>query len=96
MRWLLLICLVLAGCEGEQAHPRRSPKERQEAAEVKLGKTPVPRVYRYPDGELRVLEVPVKDGSSFVDQQRCFVWRDEQYKTASISCGQMPDVLLAN
>jgi hypothetical protein len=96
--WLVLLVLgVLAGCgsaEGE-VRPRRSTlKERQEAAEVLLQRTPVPRTYRFADGELRVMEVPVKDGGGFVDSQRCFVWRDEAYRSASISCGQMPEVLL--
>jgi hypothetical protein len=98
MRWwlILLVLGVLSGCgsaEGE-VRPRKTLKERQEAAEVLLGKTPVPRTYRFADGELRVMEVPVRDGGGFVDVQRCFIWRDDAYRSSSLSCGQMPEVLL--
>lgn len=98
MRVVLIgLVVVLAGCGDEPAKPRRTPAERAEAAELKLQRTPIPRVYRYGDGELRVLEVPVKDTTGgFVDMQRCFLWRDEAFKTATLSCGQMPDAVLAN
>lgn len=91
----LAVAALMGGCgDAEPAKPKATRKQRLEAAEVQLGKTPQPRTYRYGDGELRVLEVPVSDGSGFVERQRCFLWRDEVLKTASISCGQMPDVLL--
>lgn len=54
----------------------------------------MPRSYRFDGSELKVIEVPVKDGSGFVDMQRCFVWRDAEFKSATLSCGQMPDVLV--
>lgn len=47
-------------------------------------------------GELLVIEVPVKDITGEVDTQRCYVWRDHEFRTSTISCGQQPDVLLAN
>lgn len=104
MRALLsLVLLTLAACDGGQADADRvatAKSERRaarsEAAEARLAKPPVPRTYSYPDGDLRVLEVPVKDGSGFVDVQRCFVWRDHEYRTATLSCGQMPDLHLPN
>ena len=95
--WLILLVLGwLAGCgqAGGEVRPRKTLKERQEAAEVLLQRAPSPRTYRYADGELRVFEVPVRDGTGFVDQQRCFLWRDEVLKSSSLSCGQMPDVLI--
>lgn len=93
---LLTVSALLGGCgNAEPARPVKTRKDRLEAAEVELGKTPVPRTYRYADGELRVLEVPVRDSSGFVDRQRCFVWRDEAFRTATLSCGQMPEVVLS-
>jgi len=93
---LVLSALAAAGClsSAEAEKPKRAQRQ-QAAAEVELAKTPVPRTYRYTDGELRVIEAPVKDASGFVDVQRCFVWRDHEFKTATISCGQMPEVLLS-
>lgn len=84
--------LAVAACSEAPATPKRAKVSSQE----QLSKTPQPRVFRYTEGELRIYETPVDDGSGFVESQRCFVWRDEVYKTASISCGQMPSVLLTN
>ena len=93
---LLLVALVLVGCSADAQKPPRTAKDRKEAAELQLAKTPIPRTYRYADGELKVLDVPVADTSGFVDRQRCFLWRDTEFKTATLSCGQQPEVLLAD
>jgi hypothetical protein len=89
---LLLAAALLGGCEGEPAKPRATRKDRMEAAEVTLARTPVPRTYRYADGELRVLQVPVADGFGFVERQTCLVWRDLELRTSSISCSAPGDV----
>lgn len=97
MRVVLIgLVLLLAACGAAEAErPRRTTKERQEAAEVLLQRAPVPRVYRYAEGELRVLEVPVKDATGgFVDLQRCFLWRDTEFRSATVSCSYERDVLL--
>jgi hypothetical protein len=96
--WLFLVVVALAACGSAErgAKPRKSLKERREAAEVVLSKPPVPRTFRFSDGELRVMEVPVPDSMGLADYQRCFIWRDDAYRTSSISCGQMPEVLLSN
>lgn len=94
---LLLAAALLGGCEGESAKPRVAiRKERIQAAEERLARTPQPRTYRYAEGELKVLQVPVADGLGFVEQQQCFVWRDLELKTASISCSLPPEVAPAN
>lgn len=98
MRILLIILAALAaGCDDGQAETRRQRlADRQQAAEAQLSKTPEPRTYRFDGNELKVIEAPVKDFTGHVDMQRCFVWRDHEFKTAAISCGQQPDVLLSN
>lgn len=94
---LVLSLVALQGCgEAPAAGSRRTPKDRQDAAEVKLSRTPVPRSYRFDGNELKVIEVPVKDSDGFVDMQRCFVWRDQEFKSATLSCGQQPDIQLAD
>jgi len=98
MRGLLLIVVVaLAGC-GEPPAPTTAARKasRQEKADKALSTTPVPRSYRFDGNELKVIEVPVKDGSGFVDTQRCFVWRDQEFKTASISCESRPEIALSD
>lgn len=94
----VFVPLVLAGCgRSEPGHPPKlSKKQRAEAAETALSKNPEVRTYRLDGNELKSIEVPVKDASGFVDSQRCFVWRDQEFKTATISCGQQPEILLSN
>jgi hypothetical protein len=40
--------------------------------------------------------VPIKDSQGFLDSMRCFIWRDVEFKTATMSCGAQPEVLLGN
>jgi hypothetical protein len=83
----LALLLALVAC-GERSDPplhRASAQERREAMEESLGRTPQPRSYRYADGELRVFEVPVRSGR-FVDRQTCILWRDAEFKTATLQC----------
>lgn len=96
MRWPWLVLLVLAGCGGPPAEAPRSKPARAAAAEKRLQEGPTARTYPVRGGELLVIEVPVKDLTGGVDTQRCYVWRDLEFKTSTLSCGQQPDVVLAN
>lgn len=60
--------------------------ERLQAAADKAGQTPPARTFRYPEGELMVIE-PLSANGALVERQRCVIWRDEAFKTSSISCG---------
>lgn len=97
--WLIAAAL-LAGCADDDINAAAARKahaeKRQAKAEAALSKTPVPRVYSLQGNQLQVVEVPVADGSGFVDTQRCFIWRDQEFKQATMSCGQQPDVLISN
>ena len=88
--------VAVAGCSDETPKPRSTRAERAAKAEELLLKTPLPRTYAIGANQLLVLEIPVKDSTNFVDIQRCFVWRDTELKTSSISCGQQPEILLSN
>lgn len=90
MRWILLAVVLLAACSSEPDKPRRTAVQRTEAVEAALAKTPVPRTYRLDAGELRVVEVPVRVGTKFADLQRCFIFRDFEFKSTSISCEAAP------
>lgn len=52
---------------------------------------PVPRTYRFDGNELKVFEVPTAAGRTYVETQRCFVWRDLELRTAAISCSGSSD-----
>jgi hypothetical protein len=93
---LCLAAVVLVGCSEAPSKPLRTKENRQAAAESALAKTPVPRSYRFEGSELKIIEVPVKDGSGFVDSQRCFVWRDAEFKSSALSCGSVPDLVVGD
>lgn len=95
-RLMLLAALVLTGCGQPADPPRRTRAEREQAAEALLSRTPEARSYRFDGNELKVIDVPVKDFTGQVDVQRCFVWRDQEYRTATLSCGQQPEILPPN
>lgn len=94
---VLIACLVAVGCAPEPSKPVQQRKtlaqRRAEAPEI-LSKTPVPRTYRIDGSELKVLDVPVLDSMGLPDVQRCFIWRDQEFRTAALSCGQMPEVVV--
>lgn len=98
--WLIAITALLAGCADsdiDAASARKaSMAKRQAKAEAALSKTPVPRTYSMQGNQLQVVDVPVADSSGFVDIQRCFIFRDQEFKQSTMSCGQQPDVLLSS
>jgi hypothetical protein len=86
----LLVLVALAGC-GQSEAP--SPKATREAREARVKKAQEaaaqpPRVQRHAvaGGELLVLEVPVALPYGLVDMQHCFIWRDAEFRSASMTC----------
>ena len=63
-------------------------------AQEGLAKTPTPRTYRIDGNELKVIDVPVLDSTGLLDVQRCFVWRDQEFRSSTLSCGQMPEIFI--
>ena len=90
----LLMVVFVAGCSDAAPKLEAKAAERQARAEAALSKAPVPRTYAVGANQLQVIDVPVSDGQKFVDTQRCFIYRDQEFKSSSISCGQQPDVLV--
>lgn len=87
--WLIAAAL-LAGCADDDINTAAARKvhteKRQAKAEAALSKTPVPRTYSLQGNQLQVVEVPVADGFGFVEMQRCFIFRDQEFKQATMSC----------
>lgn len=92
---LLIVCLVAVGCTGEpvKSTPRKSLADRRADAQATLSKTPTPRTYRIDGNELKVIDIPVVDAAGLAEVQRCFVWRDQEFRSSTLSCGQMPEIL---
>jgi len=85
---VLAITAVLGGCWASDvpAKPFRTKAQRLKDAEMAVSKTPVPRTYRLPSGELQVIDLPTADSSGWLNMQRCFLWRDLEFKQSSLSC----------
>lgn len=71
MRWLAVAVVVLVGCSQEPAPRRYEPASSYR---------PSSQSFRFADGNLTVLEVPLQAGRR-VEFQRCFLWKSERSET---------------
>ena len=93
---IVLILLLLTGCSDsvpDKEVVKVWKAKNKERVESKLSKGPDTRTHTLPAGQLLVMEVPVSDYPGGLDSQRCFVWRDTEFKTAAVSCPS-PDAQL--
>lgn len=88
----LLFAFALAGCSGDRHKNTRHARERaaKELA-THLEKGPTKRRYAVDGSELLVLDVPVAS-MGLPEVQRCFVWRDGENRTSTISCARLPEM----
>jgi hypothetical protein len=91
---LFVLLIISCGRPADVPGERSARQKRAEQAEAVMSAGPQIRTYRIDGNEFKLIELPVNDGSDFIDIQRCFVWRDEQFKTAAMSCGQQPEIVL--
>ena len=93
---LLMLCalaalLVASSCSDSPSQPPAKPRvtkaERAAATEAALAKTPIPRRYKIDGHDLLVIDVPMRESyGDTLEIQRCFVWRDAEFKVATLSC----------
>jgi hypothetical protein len=79
---VLLLCVVVAitGCSDPAPTTKATPqppKKRLDVAET---------THNMARGELVVIEVPVAGVKRITEHQTCFLWRDSEFKTASLQC----------
>lgn len=92
---LIAATLTLAGCgKAASEKPAKTRQQRAAEAQAQLEKGPAVRTHKVDGGELKVIDTPVSDIPGLVETQRCFVWRDTELKTSSISCPQPPGGLM--
>lgn len=80
----LVVPLALVGCD--QIFP---PKKKAKAAPTpeQMANAPAQSVTREINGNQIVsIQLPVIRYGALVEVQHCFVWRDREFKTASLSC----------
>lgn len=86
--------VLLVGCgKGPSEAERLATRAARVAkAEAEASKPVAPRVHQVGANELVTVEVPIADQLGFTETQRCFVWRDLEMRTASLSCPQPPEI----
>lgn len=73
---------------------RRLDKRRAQSAvaDAQVKAAPAARTYDVNGHQLVVVDVLSKDSYNLIESQKCFIWRDSEFKTASIACpAQLPD-----
>lgn len=88
----LILLLALAACSDSErpvAHARAkniAPAFTQE---------PVVQRYKIDGNDLLVIDIPSKNPAGFAESQRCFVWRDTQFNSATMTCPHEADYIPA-
>jgi hypothetical protein len=87
---VILLAALLVGCS--QAAPERDAVPRLTAADRKANSEhakslpPDTHTYQVQGNQLLVVDVPVDGTAKRIESQKCFVWRDREFRTASIQC----------
>lgn len=92
-----VIGLALVACERQPTPSERTATEAKRIASdaAFLRQLEEPRVLQAGAHQVVVLEVPQLESGVLRSVQRCFVWRDAEFKTAAMSCpGQDNDFRL--
>ena len=88
----LAALILLVGCDQLFSPKKKAPMMTSET----LSNAPARSVSREVNGnQLVVLDIPVVSLGALTDIQHCFVWRDREFKTASISCPGSKDFEIA-
>jgi hypothetical protein len=98
---LLPLLLLLCSCSGQPEHSasREQKMAERRAKAERLAKQPPKRIaYRFDNGELVVIDIATVGDGGLQDSQKCFLWRDAEFKAASLQCpstatGDLPDSL---
>lgn len=89
----IAVIVFLAGCGDPKPKGRLQPDPKRVALmEKQLDGPAKSRAYAVGANQLFVVDVPVQSGRVFVERQRCFVWRDAEFKTSSLSCESNPSL----
>lgn len=85
---ILVACLCLPACDrqptAEEVKLRKAEREAKVAAAINRSLSP--RVLQAGVHQLVVLDVPFAETRTQVAIERCYVWRDSEFKTATLSC----------
>lgn len=77
MRYLLIL-LLLSACSDAKPPTPVEP--------MPVLTAPAQAIYQVAGGEVRVLQVPIDVISGIPITRQCILWRDTEFKTASLQC----------
>jgi hypothetical protein len=84
---VLALAIIVVACTEAPANEVKVPiEQRRAAAEAALAKTPVARTFDIGEHQLLMFNVPVKTIGGLVEYQRCMVWRDREFRSATLQC----------
>lgn len=83
MRAVALFCALAAALIGcaDRDKPAKTPE-----SSPKAPLSVVQTTHDIERGQLVVMEVPITGAKRITEHQTCFLWRDSEYKTASLQC----------
>lgn len=82
---------LLSSCSDDKPKPASTDEKkaaRAAKAEKQLSQPPTNIIHNINGNQLIVIDFPVRMYKDFVDTKRCFVWRDAEFKTSSMTCEQ--------
>lgn len=88
LRWALVTAcfLTFAGCNVETPVPRQTVESRRDDEQKALNMPPRVVTHSIPNGTLLVVDVVAGGSGRVIHRQRCFVWRDAEFKNSSMQC----------
>jgi hypothetical protein len=96
---LAVVGWSITACSGHEKQTTRAERDavRRAKAEQLASMPPIRHTYRLEAGELIVIDVPIVAPGGFADSQKCFLWRDIEFQTASLQCpsesgADLPDI----
>lgn len=91
--WCLILLVALLGCSDKPIPNQRAAKRAALAVEV-LARTPKLHTYDVGVAEVSSFVMPISDGYNGAELMRCIVWRDKEFKTATLACPLEPEVTI--
>jgi hypothetical protein len=99
---LVVVALVVAASRGHELPPAEAatPDVAEarsaaiQAARTRINLPLTPRILQVGANQVLVLDIPslASPRAALVDTQRCYIWRDLELKTSSLSCPQSEEI----
>jgi hypothetical protein len=85
-------CLVACGRDSEKSQiDHTAERLKSEArAKAKAAAPITPRTVQVGQHQVLVIDVPSVELGIFIENQRCYVWRDAEFRVSSMSCPHQP------